>query len=132
MSVDGTLGRFALFLLTFLSASLATEVNSQEVSHERNLQEKTTISASPKRFSDLSRQEMLTSRANVANDPSCHWLNQRMNKLEETLMGAMDGMDMRSGYHKKELTVRKKEWVCLKCGVEGPTVHDYAKCQFKR
>ena len=85
-----------------------------------------------KRFKDLSRKEMLSSRANVANDPSCHWLNQRMNQLDRTLMRTMDGMDMRFGYHKKELAARKKEWVCLKCGVEGPNIHDYSKCQFNR
>ncbi len=93
---------------------------------------KKSKSSSKKRFKDLSRKEMLKSRANVANDPSCHWLNQRMNQLEKKLMGTMDGMDMRFGYHKKELNARKKEWLCLKCGVEGPNVHDYAKCQFKR
>ena len=86
----------------------------------------------PRYFKDLNRMEMLESRAQVANDPSCHWLNRRMNELETKLQGDMDGMEMRFGYHKKELDFRKKEWICLKCGVEGPSIHDYAICHFRR
>ena len=89
-------------------------------------------SPKPRYFKDLNRMEMLESRAQVANDPSCHWLNRRMNELEAKLQGDMDGMEMRFGYHKKELDFRKKEWICLKCGVEGPGIHDYAKCHFRR
>ncbi|MBE8167034.1 MAG: hypothetical protein HAW66_01535 [Shewanella sp.] len=80
-------------------------------------------------FKDLSRQEMLDSKVSVANDPSCRWLHQRLQFLEHKLKM---GMDMHFGYHKKELKARHQEWVCLKCGVEGPSIHDYAQCQFKR
>ncbi|MCL1077126.1 hypothetical protein D5R81_03610 [Parashewanella spongiae] len=83
----------------------------------------------PRFFKDLSRKEMLHSRASIANDPSCRWLHNRLQFLEHKLKM---GMDMRFGFHKKEWKARHKEWVCLKCGVEGPSIHDYAQCQFKR
>ena len=161
MSVDGNLWRTALLMLVLFCTSLSAKDDNSDLPLNTILDENgnpialadlkqpameytnqelkpiksQSVKNKPKkkkRFKDLSRKEMLKSRANVANDPSCHWLNQRMNQLERKLMNNMSGMDMKYGYHKKELELRKKEWVCLKCGVEGPAVHDYAKCQFKR
>ncbi|MGB0893016.1 MAG: hypothetical protein ACPGUD_01305 [Parashewanella sp.] len=82
-----------------------------------------------RRFKDLTRKEMLQSRANIANDPSCRWLDDRMELLEKQLSS---GMGMRYGHHQKELSARQKEWVCMKCGVEGPSIQDYTRCQFHR
>jgi len=82
------------------------------------------------RTKKLSRKQQLTSRSHVANDPSCRWLNSRMNKLEESLASA--GNSSANSYHKKELVIRNKEWKCMKCGVEGPEQKDYDRCQYRR
>ena len=146
MSVNATLWRVALlFSLSFCCVVQAQEATKRaqttpEMTSPSITPTSTTVSDSesdavqpkPRYFKDLNRMEMLESRAQVANDPSCHWLNRRINQLEAKLKGSMDGMDMRFGYHKKELDYRKKEWICLKCGVEGPSVRDYAKCHFRR
>lgn len=78
----------------------------------------------------LSAKQQLASRASVANDPSCRWLDTRMDQLEKKL--TYEGNSGAKSYHKKELTVREREWKCMKCGTEGPNQADRDKCQQKR
>jgi len=82
------------------------------------------------RTKKLSRKQQLAGRAHIANDPSCRWLNSRMNKLEENL--TFTGNNSANSYHKKELAIRSKEWKCLKCGAEGPEQKDHDRCQHRR
>ncbi len=68
-------------------------------------------------------------RSYVANDPSCRWLNKRMQQLEKQIK---QQSKPNRAFHTKELKVRQKEWNCLKCGAEGPQVNDHARCQYRR
>ena len=78
----------------------------------------------------LSRKQQLASRANVANDPGCRWLNTRMDQLEKNL--SYKGNSNANSYHQKELTIRESEWKCMKCGAEGPNLLDHDRCQYRR
>ncbi|WP_394147988.1 hypothetical protein [Shewanella atlantica] len=78
----------------------------------------------------LPHKQQLAGRAHIANDPSCRWLNNRMNKLEKSLTST--GNKSSNSYHKKELAIRNKEWNCMKCGAEGPKQKDYDRCQHRR
>lgn len=84
----------------------------------------------PKRKKALSRKQQIASRANVANDPSCRWLNSRMDQLERTL--ASSSKNTRYGHHSDELKIRHSEWKCMKCGAEGPRQSDHDRCQYRR
>jgi hypothetical protein len=90
---------------------------------------KSTKTRSKNSTRTLSRKQQLASRQHVANDVSCRWLDSRMDHLEGQLTpgGAQD-----LGHHAAELKIRQKEWQCLKCGVEGPSVEDRSRCQHKR
>jgi len=111
----------------------ALEFRSPEITKphhpESNLTPKKTRKKKT-RTKKLSRKQQLASRAQVANYPSCRWLNSRMNKLEESL--TFTGNSSANSYHEKELVIRSKEWKCLKCGAEGPEQKDYDKCQYRR
>lgn len=72
-----------------------------------------------------SHKRQFASRTNVANDPSCRWLNQRMKELEKK-------QSLDKSHHQQELKIRNKEWKCMKCGAEGPKQKDYDRCQYKR
>lgn len=65
------------------------------------------------------------SRTNIANDPSCRWLDQRMKELEKK-------QNLDKSHHQQELKIRNKEWKCMKCASEGPKQPDYARCQYRR
>jgi len=82
------------------------------------------------RTKKLSRKQQLASRAHVANNPSCRWLNSRMHKLEQSLTFIGNGST--NSYHRKELVIREKEWKCMKCGAEGPQQKDHDRCQNRR
>ncbi|MCE9686159.1 hypothetical protein LZP73_08000 [Shewanella sp. AS16] len=76
-----------------------------------------------------SRKQTLASRAHVANDPGCRWLDNRMDQLEAQLR--VKNNSFVQGY-RRELTTRRREWQCLKCGAEGPSQADHSHCQHKR
>ncbi len=76
-----------------------------------------------------SRKQQLASRSNVANDPGCRWLNNRMNNLDRHLSA---GINSRNRHYQQELDIRQQEWQCMKCGAEGPEQSDHASCQYKR
>ncbi|QYJ86048.1 hypothetical protein K0I73_18145 [Shewanella mesophila] len=84
---------------------------------------------SSKKSHRLSRKQQLASRQSVADNPSCRWLNQRMTQLEKSLKKQRSHQ---FGYQAEELKARKSEWVCMKCGAEGPNQNDHHKCQYKR
>ena len=73
------------------------------------------------------RKQQLNSRAHIADDPSCRWLDQRMDQLEAQLR-----RNDANAFHDEELQHRQQEWVCMKCGAEGPSQDDYSTCQYKR
>ncbi|QYK12776.1 hypothetical protein K0I63_18965 [Shewanella rhizosphaerae] len=77
----------------------------------------------------LSRKQQLASRQHVADDPSCRWLDKRMSHLEKSLKRQAK---QDYGYQDKELRARQSEWVCMKCGAEGPSQSDHHKCQYRR
>ena len=79
---------------------------------------------SPKKTKKSSRKQQLASRNSVANDPSCRWLDQRMDQLEAKLK--LKSGDY--GYHQTELSKRQDEWYCLKCGAEGPGREERDNC----
>ncbi|MEC4727554.1 hypothetical protein HWQ46_18580 [Shewanella sp. D64] len=83
----------------------------------------------PKKRS-LSAKQRLASRVRVANDPSCRWLDTRMVQLEREL--TYKGNSRSRGYHQKELNIREREWKCMKCSTEGPSLVERDKCQYKR
>ncbi|AQS35402.1 hypothetical protein Sps_00182 [Shewanella psychrophila] len=78
----------------------------------------------------LSRKQQLASRVDVANDPSCRWLDSRMDKLEKSL--SYTGNQASYAFHRNELKIRHKEWLCMKCGAEGPNQREYDTCQYRR
>ncbi|MEI6859811.1 MAG: hypothetical protein V5788_08545 [Shewanella sp.] len=78
----------------------------------------------------LSKKQRLISRVNVANDPSCRWLDSRINKLEKNLSHA--GNQNSYGFHRNELKIRHKEWQCMQCGAEGPNQTQRDICQHRR
>lgn len=71
----------------------------------------------------------IAKRNHIANDPSCRWLNARMDHLEDQLRSPHT---QALGHHKTELNNRKKEWKCLNCGTQGPDQDDYSRCQHRR
>ncbi|TVP14486.1 hypothetical protein [Shewanella sp. KCT] len=77
----------------------------------------------------LSRKQQLASRQHVADDPSCRWLDKRMSHLEKSLKRQAK---QDYGYQDKELRARHSEWVCMKCGAEGPSQSDHHRCQYRR
>lgn len=90
---------------------------------------KKTSRTKPKKRA-LSPKQQLASRTSVANDPSCRWLDTRMDQLEKKL--TYEGNSGSKSYHQKELSAREREWKCMKCGTEGPNRVDRDKCQQKR
>ena len=76
-----------------------------------------------------SRKQLLASRNHVADDPSCRWLNKRMQQLERKLKYQQK---QEFGFQADELKIRRIEWICMKCGAEGPSQNDHNKCQYKR
>ncbi|MBB1268846.1 hypothetical protein [Shewanella sp. SR44-3] len=90
---------------------------------------KSTQTRSKNKTKTLSRKQQLASRKRVANDVGCRWLNSRMDHLEGQLTQA-GTQDL--GHQAAELKIRQKEWQCLKCGVEGPSIADRSRCQHKR
>ncbi|BAJ00108.1 hypothetical protein [Shewanella violacea] len=91
---------------------------------------KTTKGSKRKSTKTLSRKQTLASRIQVANDPGCRWLDKRMDKLEKSLSYA--GNQTSYGFHRDELKIRHKEWLCMKCGAEGPKQRDHDACQYRR
>ena len=91
---------------------------------------KPTKRAKKKSAKTLSRKQKLASRTNVANDPGCRWLDKRMDKLEQSLSYA--GNQTSYGFHRDELKIRHREWLCMKCGAEGPNQKDHDSCQYRR
>jgi hypothetical protein len=106
--------------------SLKSSKKSKQTQHKST---KKTSRTKPKKRS-LSAKQQLASRASVANDPSCRWLNARMDQLENKL--TYEGNSGSKSYHQKELSTREREWKCMKCGTEGPNQVDRDKCQQKR
>ena len=86
--------------------------------------------AKKKSANTQSRKQKLASRANVANDPGCRWLDKRMDKLEQSL--SYTGNQTSYGFHRDELKIRHREWLCMKCGAEGPNQRDHDSCQYRR
>lgn len=66
-------------------------------------------------------------RGKVANDPSCRWLDTRIDQLEDLLASSGGG-----AHHQDELRARMGEWRCLKCGADGPKQGDHSLCQYRR
>ncbi|MCG9712648.1 hypothetical protein L1D29_07450 [Shewanella insulae] len=98
--------------------------------HSKKRREKrSTNKPRSKRTKPLSRKQQLASRQHVADDPSCRWLDKRMSHLEKSLKRQAK---RQYGYQDKELRTRQSEWVCMKCGAEGPSQSDHHRCQYRR
>ena len=76
-----------------------------------------------------SRKQLLASRSSIADDASCRWLNSRLSFLERKIQSKSN---TQFGHHQEELAIRQQEWICLKCGAEGPATYDHGNCQHKR
>lgn len=64
-------------------------------------------------------------RRQVADDPSCRWLDKRMTELERRLR--------QKGSHtarflQAELGEHQQQFRCLKCSGSGPETQDYSRC----
>ncbi|MGL4473216.1 MAG: hypothetical protein ACRCT7_01935 [Shewanella sp.] len=57
-----------------------------------------------------------------ANDPSCRWLNNRIQLLNE--------QQQAFGHQPAELRQRRQEWRCLDCSGDGPTLKQRQVCSF--
>ncbi|WP_028771942.1 hypothetical protein [Shewanella waksmanii] len=68
-------------------------------------------------------------RPNVADNPSCRWLDKRMQGLEKQLNSQRR---QQFSHHAEELAVRQQEWQCLQCGGMGPKPSDHSRCQYRR
>ncbi|MCH1929874.1 hypothetical protein L9G16_06740 [Shewanella sp. A25] len=101
-------------------------VDTPEVT-TKNAKENTPTKSPKKKTKKQSRKQQLASREHVANDPSCRWLDARMDLLEGQI-----GTKASANYQTDELDVRQQEWRCLKCGAEGPDRDDYYRCQYRR
>lgn len=107
------------------SAPTITPADSSK-SQATKATKKTTKPAKTKK---LTRKQQLASREQVANNPNCRWLDQRMSQLEAQMRSKQDNT---SQYHADELSARQQEWQCLKCGAEGPNRDDHSRCQYRR
>ncbi|UJF22360.1 hypothetical protein [Shewanella sp. OMA3-2] len=66
--------------------------------------------------------------ANMADDPSCRWLNNRISYLQ----GKVRSENRHQQHFDKELSARLSEWKCLQCAEKGPSQGDHDRCQYKR
>jgi hypothetical protein len=112
-----------------LSAQDAPDLSERSKLRQGKQHKKSVTKNRKKKARTLSRKQQLASRKHVANDAGCRWLDSRMDHLEgqSTQAGTQD-----LGHQAAELEIRQKEWQCLKCGVEGPSVADRSRCQHKR
>ncbi|WP_076413257.1 hypothetical protein [Shewanella sp. UCD-KL12] len=114
-----------------IPSSNQSALNYQPQAPKRHLRShKKSTKKTKRKKSKLSRKQQLKTRSQVANDPSCRWIDQRMDQLEQKL--SYSGNNTGYGYHSKELKIRQSEWQCMKCGAEGPSQRDYDNCQYRR
>ncbi|MGL4577541.1 MAG: hypothetical protein ACRCVV_06380 [Shewanella sp.] len=99
--------------------------HSSPLSHSSKPSRASTMTSSNQKPANTKR----LSRQHIANDPSCRWLDNRLNQLESRHNSQLNPP---SQYHAQELHARQQEWRCLKCGAEGPAQADYARCQYRR
>ncbi|WP_299802872.1 hypothetical protein [uncultured Shewanella sp.] len=109
------------------SASKASSPQKQP--SQKTSSKKSSSKSQARKSKPKSRKQRLASRSSVANDPSCRWLNGRMNNLDKHLSA---GVNSRNRHYQQELDIRQQEWQCMKCGAEGPEQSDHASCQYKR
>lgn len=64
-------------------------------------------------------------RRQIADDPSCRWLDKRMTELERRLR-QKDSHTAR--YLQAELGEHQQQFRCLKCSGSGPETQDYSRC----
>ncbi|MCT8980633.1 MULTISPECIES: hypothetical protein [Shewanella] len=64
-------------------------------------------------------------RRQVADDPSCRWLDKRMKELERRLR-QKDSHTAR--FLQAELGEHQQQFRCLKCSGSGPETQDYSRC----
>ncbi|MGL4837252.1 MAG: hypothetical protein ACRC22_07110 [Shewanella sp.] len=113
----------------------APQLTTDATSPPRGAKPLRAHSSKPSRASKItsshkqSANAKLLSRQHIANDPSCRWLDNRLNQLESLHRSQLNHPGQ---YHAQELHARQQEWRCLKCGAEGPAQADYARCQYRR
>lgn len=107
----------------------ALEYSTPTVSLAETQKSQTHAPSKKTKSKKLNRKQQLTSRAQVANDPNCRWLDKRMQQLEAL---SSSKQNKPAQYQLDELSARQKEWQCLKCGAEGPNQNDYSRCQYRR
>ncbi|QYJ78752.1 hypothetical protein [Shewanella acanthi] len=95
----------------------------------KKAKDNTSTKSPKKKAKKPSRKQQLASREHIANDPSCRWLDARMDQLEGQISTKASAA---AQYQSDELNVRQQEWRCLKCGAEGPERDDYYRCQYRR
>ncbi|MBR9729100.1 hypothetical protein ACFOD0_15530 [Shewanella intestini] len=74
-------------------------------------------------------KKSITPTSRVADNPSCRWLNQRIDYLTAAIPSA-NQRDV--NHYQTELTVREQEFNCMKCDAKGPSQADHARCQYRR
>lgn len=80
--------------------------------------------------SKTNNKHKYSSQQYVANDPSCRWLNNRIQLLQNNLKNSRHLR--KDNYQKQELKIRRAEWDCMNCTGEGPSQSDYDRCQYRR
>lgn len=115
--------------LDYAAPAITPDFNSDFNSDDSAKTKAHNKSAANHKKKKLNRKQQLASRENVANDPSCRWLDTRMSQLE-TQIG--NKRDKAADHQNAELSARQQEWQCLKCSIEGPAPEDYHRCQYRR
>ena len=129
LPADGALDSEGKPLAIPKNPNSALNYNASQTHDKKRREKQTTKKPKNKPTKQLSRKQQLASRQHVANDPSCRWLDKRMSHLEKSLKRQQK---QEYGYQDKELRARQSEWVCMKCGAEGPSQSDHHNCQYRR
>ena len=129
LPADGALDSEGKPLAIPKSPSSALNYSASPTPAKQRREKRSTNKPKSKRTKPLSRKQQLASRQHVADDPSCRWLDKRMSHLENSLKRQAKHQ---YGYQDKELRARQSEWVCMKCGAEGPSQSDHHRCQYRR
>lgn len=114
--------------LEFLEQDLPLP-STTKTSRSQEKKNTTKVFKKQSRTSKAAPKKSIPSRKHIANDPSCRWLDARMDHLEDQLRSPHT---QTLGHHKTELSNRKKEWQCLNCAAQGPIQGDHSRCQHRR
>ncbi|MCL1099137.1 hypothetical protein [Shewanella gelidii] len=110
--------------LDYSSKEAAIETPPKRI---KSRQSKSKQSSVHKKSSKPSKKHL--AQIATADHPRCRWLNQRLKQLRKSERQAGNS---KYGYHAQERTQRLKEWDCLNCKGQGPSIKDLRHCHIYR